>query len=110
MIVPCLKYFLKKIRVNLHNKDQYFMSEPSKRLRINIMIADRRASISIEKEAWAALTEIARRREMSVDELVGEIDAVRGDVSRASAMRIYILDFFRGLTTVIKSRSGNAAS
>jgi predicted DNA-binding ribbon-helix-helix protein len=66
-----------------------------KRLRINIEIADRRTSISIEPEAWAALTEIARRREMSVDELVSEVDAVRGDISRASAIRIYILDFFR---------------
>lgn len=71
------------------------MLNTGKRLRINIEIADRRTSISIEPEAWAALTEIARRREMSVDELVSEVDAVRGDISRASAIRIYILDFFR---------------
>jgi predicted DNA-binding ribbon-helix-helix protein len=65
------------------------------RLRVNVIINDRRTSISIEPEAWQALTEIARRREMSIDELVGRIDAVRGTISRASAIRLYILDFYR---------------
>lgn len=77
------------------------MLKPKKRLRINVVIDGKRTSISIESEAWNALTDIARRREMSVDELVGEIDGVRGAVSRASAIRIYILDFFRDLRNTL---------
>lgn len=84
------------------------MLEPGKRLRINVMIGDQRTSISIEAAAWEALTEIARRREMSIDELIGEIDAVRGDVSRASAIRLYILDFFRDLANATTPRPNDS--
>jgi predicted DNA-binding ribbon-helix-helix protein len=70
---------------------------PNQRARINILIGDRRTSLSIEPEIWAALTEIARHTEMSVDELVGEIDNIRGNISRASAIRVFALDFFRNI-------------
>lgn len=82
------------------------MLNRDRRLRLNMMIANRRTSISIEPEAWDALTEIARLREVSVDELVGEIDTVRGDVSRASAIRLFILDFFLGLRDLARGKPG----
>ena len=79
---------------------------PNQRARINILIDGQRTSLSIEPEIWAALTEIALHKEMSVDELVGEIENVRDNISRASAIRIFVLDFFRNMKEIKDRESG----
>lgn len=61
----------------------------------SVIIASHRTSVSLEPEFWAALKEIAQRRDKSINELVTEIDGQRrGNLS--SALRVYVLTFLQG--------------
>jgi predicted DNA-binding ribbon-helix-helix protein len=55
-----------------------------------------RTSISLEDAFWEALREISARELKSVSELVEKIDTARGDAGLSSAIRIYILQHYRG--------------
>lgn len=57
----------------------------------SISIAGHRTSISLEEPFWAALREIAAARGVSIQALVGEIDAGRGRQNLSSASRVYVL-------------------
>lgn len=57
----------------------------------SLTIAGHRTSISLEKEFWDALRELAARRGLSVAALVAQIDAGRGDVNLSSALRVALL-------------------
>jgi predicted DNA-binding ribbon-helix-helix protein len=61
----------------------------------SISIAGHRTSISLEEPFWTALREIATARGVSVQALVGEIDAGRGRQNLSSAIRVYVLDAVR---------------
>jgi predicted DNA-binding ribbon-helix-helix protein len=61
----------------------------------SISIAGHRTSISLEEPFWAALREIAAARGVSIQALVGEIDAGRGRQNLSSAIRVYVLDAVR---------------
>jgi predicted DNA-binding ribbon-helix-helix protein len=56
----------------------------------SVRIAGHATSVSLEREFWQALSEIARRRQVSVAALVAAIDAERGG-SLSSAIRLYVL-------------------
>ncbi|MEO5375185.1 MAG: ribbon-helix-helix domain-containing protein [Alphaproteobacteria bacterium] len=60
----------------------------------SVVIAGHRTSVSLESEFWDGLREIARRREISIGQLITEIDAVRqGNLS--SALRVFVLKTYR---------------
>lgn len=64
----------------------------------SIRISGHPTSLSLEDSFWDALAEIATKRGMSVAALVAEIDAARADDldgSLSSALRVYILDWYR---------------
>jgi predicted DNA-binding ribbon-helix-helix protein len=61
----------------------------------SITIAGHRTSVSIEDDFWAALGEIAATRGMSSAALIAEIDQARGDANLSSAMRSYVLGWYR---------------
>ena len=44
---------------------------------------------------WDSLRDIARRREMTVNDLVTEIDMKRDTPGLTAAIRVYIVDFYR---------------
>jgi len=44
---------------------------------------------------WESLRDIARRRDMALNDLVTEIDRHRGAPSLTAAIRVYIVDFYR---------------
>ena len=61
----------------------------------SVIIASHRTSVSLEPEFWAALKDIAQRRDKSINELVTEIDGQRrGNLS--SALRVYVLTYLQG--------------
>jgi predicted DNA-binding ribbon-helix-helix protein len=62
----------------------------------SISIAGHRTSISLEEPFWEALRSIAASRETSVQALVGMIDAGRGEQNLSSAIRVFVLQTFRG--------------
>ena len=68
------------------------MSRPVKR---SFTIAGHRTSISLEAPFWEALKAAAAESKKSVAQLVGEIDAGRGRSGLSSAVRIWLLDYYR---------------
>jgi len=51
--------------------------------------------VRLEPVMWDALRDIARDRDMPLNELVTEIDRHRGAPSLTAAIRVYIVDFYR---------------
>ena len=58
----------------------------------SVIIANRHStSISLEDDFFDELKELARQKDMSINQLVTEIDAVREQENLSSAIRDYIL-------------------
>jgi predicted DNA-binding ribbon-helix-helix protein len=57
----------------------------------SVAIAGHRTSISLEEPFWRALREIADQDAVSVQALIGRIDAARGDQNLSSAIRVFVL-------------------
>jgi predicted DNA-binding ribbon-helix-helix protein len=57
----------------------------------SVSIAGHRTSVSLEAPFWDALRGIAEARGRSVQALIGEIDAGRGDQNLSSAIRVFVL-------------------
>jgi predicted DNA-binding ribbon-helix-helix protein len=63
----------------------------------SIMLAGHKTSVSLEDAFWQGLKEIASQRKMSGSALIGLVDAQRGDGNLSSAIRLFVLDYFRSL-------------
>jgi predicted DNA-binding ribbon-helix-helix protein len=60
----------------------------------SVMIAGHPTSVTLEEPFWEELREVARRRDLSLNALVGLVDARRhGNLS--SALRLFVLDCYR---------------
>jgi predicted DNA-binding ribbon-helix-helix protein len=70
----------------------------------SIVIAGHKTSVSLEDAFWNALKEIAAVRHMTLSELVASIDSGRQHRNLSSALRLFVLDFYRELA------SGQASS
>ena len=66
----------------------------TEQVRRNLEIAKRRTSFALEAGVWDALVDICRMEGVSVDELCEQIVAESKDVSMASAIRTYALEYF----------------
>ena len=62
----------------------------------SIVLSGHKTSVSLEDAFWKALKTIATVREMSLSELVASIDSKREHANLSSAIRLFILDFYRG--------------
>jgi predicted DNA-binding ribbon-helix-helix protein len=62
----------------------------------SIVIAGHKTSVSLEDAFWAALKEIAGGRDLTMSELVASIDQDRRHGNLSSALRLFVLDYFRG--------------
>lgn len=61
----------------------------------SIVIAGHKTSVSLEDAFWKGLKEIASGREATLSELVASIDADRQHGNLSSALRLFVLDFYR---------------
>jgi predicted DNA-binding ribbon-helix-helix protein len=61
----------------------------------SIDIAGRRTSVCLEGPFWSALKEIASARNTPLNELVAIIDAYRQHSNLSSAIRLFVLGFYR---------------
>ncbi|MBI1219347.1 MAG: aryl-sulfate sulfotransferase [Rhodobacteraceae bacterium] len=61
----------------------------------SLTLAGHRTSVSLEAAFWQAFREIAATRGQGINTLAAEIDAARGDVGLASAIRVFVLDAVR---------------
>ena len=61
----------------------------------NIVVDGRRTSVRLEASMWEGLQDIARRRGMTLNDLVTEIERDRDIPGLTAAIRVYIVDFYR---------------
>ena len=62
----------------------------------SIVLAGRKTSMSLEDEFWNALKEIASDRYVTLSELVGDLDAHRQHGNLSPALRLFVLEYYRG--------------
>jgi predicted DNA-binding ribbon-helix-helix protein len=62
----------------------------------SIVIAGHKTSVSLEDAFWRGLKEIATGRGMTLSEMVAAIDADRKHGNLSSAIRLFVLDHYRG--------------
>ncbi|MEJ2623907.1 MAG: ribbon-helix-helix domain-containing protein [Pseudolabrys sp.] len=62
----------------------------------SIVIAGHKTSVSLEDAFWKCLKEIAGTRDMTLSDLVATIDTDRHQGNLSSAIRLFVLDHYRG--------------
>jgi predicted DNA-binding ribbon-helix-helix protein len=86
----------------------------------SIVIAGHKTSVSLEDAFWKGLKEIASARDVTLSELVAAIDSERQHGNLSSAIRLFVLDFYRnqlsdhkaareGPRDVIEARAASSA-
>jgi len=65
----------------------------------NVTIKGRRTSIRLEQENWGALEEICQREGMDVHQLCSLVESHRHISNRTSAIRAFIVSYFRAAAT-----------
>jgi predicted DNA-binding ribbon-helix-helix protein len=61
----------------------------------SIVIAGHKTSVSLEDAFWKGLKEIAGDRNMTLSDLVATIDTDRRQGNLSSAIRLFVLDYYR---------------
>ena len=62
----------------------------------SIVIAGHKTSVSLEDAFWRGLKEIASARNMTLSDMVASIDGGRRQGNLSSAIRLFVLDHYRG--------------
>jgi predicted DNA-binding ribbon-helix-helix protein len=63
----------------------------------SIVINGHKTSVSLEDAFWSGLKDIAGSRNMTLSELVASIDTDRRQGNLSSAIRLFVLDYYRAL-------------
>jgi predicted DNA-binding ribbon-helix-helix protein len=61
----------------------------------SIVVAGHKTSVSLEDAFWNGLKEIAGRRDITLSDLVAAIDSQRHHGNLSSAIRLFVLEFYR---------------
>ena len=61
----------------------------------SVIVAGHKTSVSLEEAFWNSMKEISGQRDISLSQLVGEIDSNRQHGNLSSAIRLFVLDYFR---------------
>jgi predicted DNA-binding ribbon-helix-helix protein len=74
------------------------MKRPKKKSRIvkrGVLFAGHNTSVSLEDAFWNAIREIAAKRGLTIGALVSTIENNRRHKNLSSAIRVYVLDYYR---------------
>ena len=61
----------------------------------SIVVAGHKTSVSLEEAFWNSMKEISAARDMTLSDLVSEIDTGRSQGNLSSAIRLFVLHYFR---------------
>jgi|SRR5262249_35895648 len=61
----------------------------------SIVIGGHKTSVSLEDRFWIYLKDIAHTRRLTLSKLVAEIDQTRQHANLSSALRVFVLEYFR---------------
>src|SRR6185312_15020625 len=76
----------------------------------SIVIAGHKTSVSLEDAFWKGLKEIAGDRDITLSDLVATIDTDRRHGNLSSAIRLFVLDHYRGQTSTVETKSEPATA
>ena len=76
----------------------------------SIVVAGHKTSVSLEEAFWNGMKEISGLRNMTLSELVGEIDSNRQQGNLSSAIRLFVLDYFRSRAVPARRRHGGTTA
>ena len=68
----------------------------------SVVVAGHKTSVSLEDAFWKGLKEIAGGRHMTLSDLVAVIDSQRQHGNLSSALRLFVLDFYRAQLAALK--------
>ena len=96
-ITPQTSLLLGIARNNLgqHRIDREELSTASPIVKRSIVVAGHKTSVSLEEAFWNGMKEISGLRSMTLSELVREIDSNRQQGNLSSAIRLFVLDYFK---------------
>ena len=60
-----------------------------------VVVKNHKTSIRLEDDFWKGLKKIAESRQQNVDRLIDEIDRKRKFANRSSAIRLFVLQFYK---------------
>jgi len=72
----------------------------------SIVIAGHKTSVSLEDAFWQGLKQIAGERELTLSDLVATIDTERRQGNLSSAIRLFVLDYYRASSAARQSETG----
>ena len=72
----------------------------------SIVIAGHKTSVSLEDAFWKGLKEIASGRDLTLSEMVSAIDTGRASGNLSSAIRLFVLDYYRATSAARQSEAG----
>jgi predicted DNA-binding ribbon-helix-helix protein len=68
----------------------------------SVSVAGHLTSVSLEDAFWKSLKEIASEHDMTLRELIAALDSERQHGNLSSAIRVFVLDFYRQQIPVSK--------
>jgi predicted DNA-binding ribbon-helix-helix protein len=71
----------------------------------SIVVAGHKTSVSLEEAFWNGMKEISGLRNITLSELVGEIDNNRQQGNLSSAIRLFVLDYFRSRAQAVTAEA-----
>ena len=74
----------------------------------SIVAAGHKTSVSLEDAFWNSLKEIASGRNITLSALVTAVDSERPQSNLSSAIRLFVLDFYRNQLAHIKNGRDDA--
>jgi predicted DNA-binding ribbon-helix-helix protein len=75
----------------------------------SIVISGHKTSVSLEDAFWKGLKEVAGGRSMTLSDLIASIDTGRKHGNLSSAIRLFVLDFYRNQLEETAARHSAAA-
>jgi predicted DNA-binding ribbon-helix-helix protein len=83
---------------------------PSPLVKRSMYVADRKTSFTLEDAFWKALKDIAGSKNTSLHDIVTMIDKTRSNTNLSSAVRLFVLDYYRGLANKRTARRRRSAT
>jgi predicted DNA-binding ribbon-helix-helix protein len=71
----------------------------------SIVVAGHKTSVSLEDAFWRGLKDIASARNMTLSDIVASIDGDRRQGNLSSAIRLFVLEFYRAQADVGGAKS-----
>ena len=75
----------------------------------SIVVAGHKTSVSLEDAFWKCLKDIAGHRDVTLSDLVASIDSDRRHGNLSSAIRLFVLEFYRNQIEATAKRDTTAA-